>query len=150
MHCYIIFIHCTIFFAILLSFILCTILYLLKCSYIVYICTHSILFTMFHVWDWLCLFLTMFHVWTNCVFPSLCFHMWEFPLLLSHCVFTCELTVFCYGNFFCSCSLGFHMWILHWVTFEFTGFLCRCFFHYVYMWIRLVSHVKRLTVLKLH
>jgi hypothetical protein len=96
------------------------------------------------------LFLTMFHVWTSYVLPSLHFHMWEFLLLLSHCVFTCEVTVFCCTNLCCSHSLNFTCEYFTVSRVNTLGYSAAAFLTIFHMWIHLVSHVRKLTVLRLH
>jgi hypothetical protein len=134
---------------------LCIILYLLKCSHIfIYATLNFVLFTVFHMWVSLYLFLTMFHVWTNYVFL--------------HYVFTCEslccysLTVFShvkslYFIVLISAVLThsishmntslFHIW-MHWVNLLLLFSLYFTIF--IQVWTHLVSHVRKLTVLRLH
>jgi hypothetical protein len=78
------------------------------------------------------------------------FHMWEFLLLLSHCVFTCEVTVFCYADLCCSCSLNFTCEYFTVSHVNALGYSAAAFLTVFHMWTHLVSHVRKLTVLRLH
>jgi hypothetical protein len=103
------------------------------------------------------------HVRVSTVTLSLCFYMW------SHRISICWSLLFVLTQF--------HMWILHCLTCEYTGLFCCCFSRYIshvnslsftvshvntlgysaaaflaifHMWTHLVSHVRKLTVLRLH